>query len=324
MNKRRRIYRGFNRRSRIKKVKVISVIVGVSILGTFSFIKIKNSDFISGFSTNNIVSNIKDKVSFFSKFKPTIMTSEDLEKELNEIESDKETKDTDETETDVSKDEKNEESNDVKVATIEGWNMYTIQVASIQDKEENKDIEKIETDLLNSKIPFSIVEIDELKKVQTYSSFDEKSTRSHLEEVKKVFPDAFFSQVKVPVLALEYTSKYTYIDNITKSLNNLITNFQEESKFWSENEENIDKVKYNGILASRKEILDEINKEIKQIDYNGMDKFKEELSVYISDVDEKISESSKAMNEEKYHISNSLFASCMQGYFTFINKIKLG
>ncbi len=46
-----------------------------------------------------------------------------------------------------------------------------------------------------------------------------------------MFPDAFLSHLDAPMLSLEYTSNYAYIESISKELNKLITNFKEESSF---------------------------------------------------------------------------------------------
>lgn len=68
-------------------------------------------------------------------------------------------------------------------------------------------------------------------KIQTYSSFDENDVRKQISSVRKVFPDAFLSHLDAPMLSLEYTSNYAYIESISKELNKLITNFKEESSF---------------------------------------------------------------------------------------------
>ena len=214
----------------------------------------------------------------------------------------------------------NKESNEVvKVAKTDGWNIYTIQVASVKD---DKDMNKIEAQLVENKIPFSVVEIDGARKVQTYAFFNKDVTRTHIEQIKTVFPDAFISQMEAPVLSLEYTSKYSYIANISDELNNLIKNFEEESKFWSTNKENIDLKEYNTLLTNRKQIISDIQKEAEKIDYSKMNVFKDNLIKYTKDVNEKIDMSSKAANEQNYNMSESLYLSSMQGYFSFINSIR--
>ena len=50
-----------------------------------------------------------------------------------------------------------EVNEDVKVAKVKGWNVYTIQVASVEDKDE---ISKIEEVLSKEKVPFSTINIE--------------------------------------------------------------------------------------------------------------------------------------------------------------------
>ncbi|MDL0295472.1 hypothetical protein, partial [Clostridioides difficile] len=211
------------------------------------------------------------------------------------------------------------EPEEVKLATIEGWDMYTIQVAAIDN---NDDLKKIQTSLVNNDIPFSVMEKDGVKKIQTYSSFDENDVRKQISSVRKVFPDAFLSHLDAPMLSLEYTSNYAYIESISKELNKLITNFKEESSFWSNAENNVDMEKYNTILTNRKAISQNISKEAEKIDYSEMRLFKDNLIEYVKNVNEKIDTASKAANEEKYSVSKSLLLSSMQEYSMFINSIK--
>lgn len=316
MNRRRRIYRGFKRRNDTKIIRVITVGLCLCLIGGYTYVKVKDSKiFSNNIFSKNIVSSLVSKIPLLDKFKPkepTVITNKDIPDELEKIAKEKE-------KSKEAKENEVEETEDIKVAIIEGWNIYTIQAASIKDESE---IEKIESKLSEKKIPFSIVEIDGLKKVQTYSFFDKETTRSYLEEVRKVIPDAFLSEMKVPILSLEYTSKYAYVDEISKQLNKLIANFEEESKFWTNNKNNIDIKEYNQILTSRGKIVDEIEKEANKIDYPGASSFKENVIKYVKDMSDKIQQSSKAANEEKYYISESLYLSSMQGYFLFINSIK--
>ncbi|MEF9990805.1 MAG: hypothetical protein RRZ84_03180 [Romboutsia sp.] len=329
MNRRRKTYRGFNRKNQYKNVKIIAVILGISVIGTYGYIKLKDMDFIGMVKDNKFIGMISDNIPFIENNKSDAITSDDISKELDTIkkDSEKESIDKDKLSENSTKEKTDEESSvevseNIKLAKVDGWNIYTIQVASIQD---DKDIKKIEAKLTENKLPFSIVEVDGVKKVQTYSFFEEDATRSQLENVKKVFEDAFISQVKVPMLSIEYTDKYEYIGEISNELNKLITNFGEESKFWKENQNNkeaLDMSKYNQILTDRKSITESITSQVEKIDYEGMDVFKTNLVKYVDDVNEKIAQSSKAANEQKYYISQGLFVSCMQGYFSFVNIIK--
>jgi len=317
MNKRKTIYRGFNKRRKTNVIKIILITASLCLIGGYGYIKVKDS---------NIIGSLSEKTSFlkldnFFLKKDKFLNYEDygLQKEKINEEAEVEKK-AEKVEKEAGNKVINEKSSEVvKVAKIEGWNIYTIQVASIKD---DKDMDKIEAQLVENKVPFSVVEMDGAKKVQTYAFFDKDVTRTHMEETKTVFPDAFISEMKIPVLSLEYTSKYSYVENISKELNKLIKNFEEESKFWSKNEENRDLKAYNIILTNRKQIISDIQKEADKIDYSKMNAFKDNLIKYTKDVNEKIDMSSKAANEQNYNNSESLYLSSMQGYFLFINSIR--
>lgn len=297
MNKRRNIYRGMNRRrNNIAKLASLGLVVAC-IAGGFVFVK--KVDF-----------NISEKISslnFFNKKNKDIQefTYKDLVDEKNKS-KDKE----------VESEVKNESA---KVATVENLDIYSIQIAAIDNQEE---LNKIEGKLNELKVPFSIVEIDGVKKVQTYASFNAEESREHLDAMKKDFTDAFVSKLEVPLLGLQYTDKYSYVEDICKEINNLIANFKEESSIWDKEEEGIDKSKYKTIINSRLEILAKLEKHAKSINYEGMKGFKENLLTYTKSIEDKSKESLKKVEQDQNYIGESLFISSMQGYYSFVNSIK--
>ncbi|MGL6107629.1 hypothetical protein [Romboutsia sp.] len=308
MNRRKTIYKGFNKRKKRKGLKVIIITISICLISGYTYTKVKDTDVFS-----NIVGKLSSiKLDFnLEKIIPkkktaTEFTYEDVEKEVNKI-----------------KDSKNNNKvtskEEVKIAKIDGWSMYTVQVASVEKSDELK---KIEDKLNENKIPFSVIEIDGLKKVQTYGFFDKNLTREYIENMRKLYPDSFLSEANIPVLSLEYTNKYSYVENISTQLNKLIKNYEQESEFWKNNKLSINLNSYNSILTSRKQIITDIEKEVNKIDYKEMKVFKDNLIKYINEVDNKIELSSKASNEQSYQISQGLFLSCMQGYLEFINSIK--
>lgn len=312
MNKRRTIYKGFNKRRKINIIKSTSIVIGIFLLGGGILIKVKDMNMLSKLS-DKIINSI-ESINFKKPDKVEEIDYNDISKELedvNKVKDEKEEASNEQNQTEV-----NEET---KVAVIDGLNIHTIQVASVEN---DNDMPKIEAQLNENNIPFSIVEIDGFKKVHTYSSFKQDNVRDHLESVKKVFPDAFLSQMKVPVLSLEYTNKYLYVEGISSKLNDLIKNFEEESNFWDANKDNIDIKSYNKILTSRKNILDDIKNEANKIDYSNMEVFKDNLIKYTDETNNKVDLSLKSINEKNYNVSKSLFLSSMQGYFLFINSIK--
>lgn len=306
INKRR--YKGFNKRSNAPKIRVFTIILSASIIGGYGYIKLKDKDILNNFS---IVKNIGDKFDNISlknilKIENKSTTDEynyeDVSKEIEAL------------------NENDEEATEVQVATIDAMNVYIVQVASIGG---NQDLKSIEEKLKSNKIPYSVVEVDGVEKVQAYYSFDESVTRSNLDSARKVFSDAFVSELKIPVLSLEYTSKYSYISDISTEINNLIKSFKEECDFWQANKESINIEQYNKILTNRVEIVDKIKQNAEKIDYKQMDIFKDNLIEYAKNIQSNTSEASKNANEDNLHLSQGLLLSSIQGYYSFINSIKV-
>lgn len=312
MNKRKTIYKSFNKRRKMKSLKFISAVICICLLGGITVTKLKDVNILNKISQK--INKSISSINLLNNNKIEQISYDDISKELDKVQVEKEK------DKEVLKEEnKAKTDEDIKVAVIDGLDIYTIQVASVENE---NDIPKIETSLNENKIPFSTVEIDGLKKIQTYASFEQDSVRNYIEEVRKVFPDAFVSQIKIPVLSLEYTQKYSYVEGISNKLNELIKNFEEESKFWESNKENIDIQLYTNILNSRANILSDIKNEANKIDYSNMKIFKDNLIKYTDETNNKINISLKAINEKDYNISKSLYLSSIQGYFLFINSIK--
>lgn len=306
INKRR--YKGFNKRRNIPKIRVFTIILSASIIGGYGYIKLKDKDILNNFS---IVKNIgykfdnislKNILKIENKSTTDEYNYEDVSKEIEAL------------------NENDEEATEVQVATIDAMNVYIVQVASIGG---NQDLKSIEEKLKSNKIPYSVVEVDGVEKVQAYYSFDESVTRSNLDSARKVFSDAFVSELKIPVLSLEYTSKYSYISDISTEINNLIKSFKEECDFWQANKESINIEQYNKILTNRVEIVDKIKQNAEKIDYKQMDIFKDNLIEYAKNIQSNTSEASKNANEDNLHLSQGLLLSSIQGYYSFINSIKV-
>ena len=301
----RKLYKNFNKRKRFNGMRVVTVTLCLCIVGTYAFINLKDNDFINKLARINVVSSIKN-ASMLDRFKnlfdkSNVITSSTIESQLEEIEK-------------SGVDEKQENS---KVATVNEMIVYTIQVASLEDK---KDLKKIEEFMDEYKIPSSSVDIENSKKIQVYSSFNESKVRSNLENTKRYFSDAFITKIDVPMLSLEYTNSYYYMKDIANDLNDLIGNYQNECKYWDENKNNLEL--YNKILTNRKTILENLKKNTQKIDYKKMDKFKNNLISYIDDCQNNILISSKNANENKGYISQSLLLSAIQKYYIFVESMK--
>lgn len=310
MNKRRSIYKGFNKRRKNRVIKIYIVGASICLICGYVYIQFKNSNMFN--SIKEKVASIELKAPFFDLKKSNdngleTVDYNDISKEIDKIKEENNEAKTDEV------------NEDVKVAKVKGWNVYTIQVASVEDKDE---ISKIEEVLSKEKVPFSTINIEGVNKVQTYVSFDKESIRNHLEGIRVLYPDAFLAEVKMPVLSLEYTSKYSYLETISEQLGSLIDNFELESKLWTDNKNNINLEEYNTILTNRKTMVKNIEKEVSKIDYKGAEVFKSNLTTYLNNVDKNIEEASKSANEQNYNISEGIFLNSLQGYLTFINSIQ--
>lgn len=316
MNNKRR-YKGFNKRSKTTRIRVFTLILCMSLIGGYGYMELKDSKlFNSGiFGNFNLVTNISEKIKGISI--PNIFKvgkNSESEEYVYEDVSEELGKNKDDEVSSI------ENTSDVQVATIDSMTIYTIQVASIG---ENQDLASVEDKLKTNKIPYSVVEVDGVEKVQTYYSFSESVTRSNLESARKIYSDAFISELEVPVLSLEYTSKYSYIEDISSELNNLISSYKDEAEFWEKSNESIDLETYNNILTKRMDIVEKIQENAEKIDYTEMNTFKENLIKYAKNVNSNITQGSKDAKEGNSHLSQSLLLSSIQYYYSFINSIKV-
>ena len=301
----RKFYRNFNKRKKFNGTRVVTVVLCLGIVGTYSYINLKDNDFMSKLGNVNVVSLIKNASvwdgirKLFDK--SNVITSSNIESELKEIEKE---------------DKENNEEN-TQVASVSNMVVYTIQVASLEDK---SDLKKIEEVMNEYKIPSSSMTIDNSQKIQVYSSFDEYKVKANLEKTRNYFSDAFLTKIEVPMLSLEYTNSYSYMKEIADGLNDLIKNYQKESQYWDEGKNDLQN--YNKILTSRKTILENLKKSTQKIDYYKMDKFKNNLISYIDEVQNNILTSSKNANENKGYISESLLLSSVQQYYLFVQSMK--
>ena len=209
----RKLYKNFNKRKRFNGTRLVTVTLCLCIVGAYAYINLKDKDFMDKLGKVNVVSSIKN-ASIWNGFKnlfdkSNVITSSTIESQLEEIEKD-------------DADEKEENS---QVATVNEMVVYTIQVASIEDK---NDLKKIEDVMNEYKIPSSSMTVDNSEKIQVYSSFDESKVRNSLESTRTYFSDAFLTKIDVPMLSLEYTSSYSYMKDIAKGLNDLIENYQKK------------------------------------------------------------------------------------------------
>lgn len=301
----RKFYKNFNKRKKFNGTRVVTITLCLCIVGTYAYINLKDKDFMDKLGKVNVVSAIKN-ASIWNGFKnildkSSVITSSTIESQLKEVE----------------KDDEDETQENSQVASVSEMVVYTIQVASLEDK---NDLKKIEEVMNQYKIPSSSMTIDKSEKIQVYSSFDETKVRNNLEKTRTYFSDSFLTKINVPMLSLEYTDSYSYMKDIASGLNDLIENYQKEGQYWDENKNDL--ATYNEILTNRKTILENLKKNTQKINYSKMDKFKNNLISYINDTQNNILTSSKNANENKGYVSQGLLLSSIQQYYLFVESMK--
>lgn len=303
----RKFYRNFNKRKKFNGTRVVTVVLCLAIIGTYTYINLKDKNFMDKLGNINMVSSIR-KASIWGGLKnifdkSNVITSSNIESQLKEIEND-------------NKDKKDEEES-TKIVSVNEMIIYTIQVASLENESELKKIEEV---MNENKIPSSSMSIDNSEKIQAYSSFDETKVRTNLDKTRNYFSDAFLTKIEIPMLSLQYTSSYSYMKDIADGLNDLIENYQKESQYWDSSKSDLQS--YNEILTSRKTILENLKKNTEKINYSKMDKFKNNLISYIDESQNNILISSKSANENKGYISQGLLLSSIQQYYVFVQSMK--
>lgn len=299
----RKFYRNFNKRKKFNATKGITIMLCICIIGSYAYINLKDKGLWDKLESVSVMSSIKNLAvwdglkKLFNK--SDVITSSDISSELGDLEENKDSEE------------------NAKVASVNEMEIYTIQVASIENK---NDLKKVEDVMEEYKFPSANMDLDNTKKVQVYASLKEDKVRENLEDTRTYFSDAFLTKIEIPMLSLQYTDSYSYMEDIAKGLNNLIENYKKESEYWDLGEKNLET--YNEILTSRNTILDNLKKNTNKINYSKMDKFKENLISYIDEVEEKILISSKSANENKNYISQGALLSSIQGYYLFVNSMK--
>lgn len=124
----RKFYRNFNKRKKFNGTRVVTVVLCLAIIGTYTYINLKDKNFMDKLGNINMVSSIR-KASIWGGLKnifdkSNVITSSNIESQLKEIEND-------------NKDKKDEEES-TKVVSVNEMVIYTIQVASLENESELK------------------------------------------------------------------------------------------------------------------------------------------------------------------------------------------
>ncbi len=203
---------------------------------------------------------------------------------------------------------------------INGFEIYSIQVASVNDNKEARDIV---SNLDSAFIPNHVHEKEGSYKVYTYTSLQESNVRRYLESIRASYSDAFISKIEVGSIDLEYTKKYEYMNEVCKNLELMIENMNQESQFW--NEYKLGTSNYNEyikIINSKSKIVDSLTKNSKKFKEKDTENFEKEMSKFC----ERSRKNTKYVNgylkNENLKSCEKLFLSSLFDYNEFINKIK--
>ena len=211
----RKFYRNFNKRKKFNATKGITIMLCICIIGSYAYINLKDKGLSDKLESVSVMSSIKN-LSVWDGLKKLfnksdVITSSDISSELGDLEGNKDSEE------------------NAKVASVNDMEIYTIQVASIENK---NDLKKVEDVMQEYKFPSANMDLDNTKKVQVYASLKEDKVRENLEDTRTYFSDAFLTKIEIPMLSLQYTDSYSYMEDIAKGLNNLIENYKKESEYW--------------------------------------------------------------------------------------------
>ena len=88
----RKFYRNFNKRKKFNGTRVVTVVLCLAIIGTYTYINLKDKNFMDKLGNINMVSSIR-KASIWGGLKnifdkSNVITSSNIESQLKEIEND--------------------------------------------------------------------------------------------------------------------------------------------------------------------------------------------------------------------------------------------
>ncbi|MEJ8553162.1 SPOR domain-containing protein [Tepidibacter sp. Z1-5] len=202
---------------------------------------------------------------------------------------------------------------------IDGFEIYSIQVGSVND---HKEVENIVNNLQSSSIPSYVHKKEGAYKVYTYVSLEESNVRKYLENIRSSYSDAFISKVEVGSIDLEYTKKYEYMNVVCKNLNLMIENMKQESKFWNEYKSGISNYNdYIEIINNKSKIVDSLTNNSKKIKGKDAEHFEKKLSEFCEWYKVNIESVNENLGNGNLKSCEKLFLSSLFKYNEFINKI---
>lgn len=116
------------------------------------------------------------------------------------------------------------------VGELKPLSIYTIQIASLADKE---NLDNLINQLNNSKQPYIVYQVDNSFKVYTRGYTKRAYVEAGLLQVRETFSDAYISEIHLPIREVSAVDKdHSKADKIIKALNELIDNMDKQSEEW--------------------------------------------------------------------------------------------
>ncbi|SCY16549.1 hypothetical protein [Alkaliphilus peptidifermentans] len=164
---------------------------------------------------------------------------------------------------------KNVDNDDVEdvemlVGEINSMSIFTIQVASLSDKD---NIENLINNLNQQRLSYLVYQIEDSFKVYTHGFTRRPYVEEKLSEVREVFEDAYINEIHFPIKEIKFEkNNYEKLYKGTiENLNDLIDIMEKQSEAWYNNyEKEGDMDIYVELLKKQQSTLDNLSTDINE------------------------------------------------------------
>jgi len=147
----------------------------------------------------------------------------------------------------------------VETVEIKPFNIYTIQVASLND---TQNADKLISSLNSEKLSNLVYKIDNSYKVYTMAATNRSIIEENIGHIKEYYPDAYIAEIYVPSKKIQYdsNSQEVAMNTISQSINDLIDNMNLLSIEWNNLiQKRGEKGKYVELLKKQQSLLKELS-----------------------------------------------------------------
>ena len=147
----------------------------------------------------------------------------------------------------------------IETVEIKPLNIYTIQVASLND---TQNADKFINSLTSEKLANLVYKIDNSYKVYTMGATKRSIIEENIGHIKEYYPDAYISEIYVPAKKIEYdaNSSEVTMKDMSQKINNLIDNMDLLSDEWNNLiQKRGEKGKYVELLKKQQSLLQELS-----------------------------------------------------------------